>query len=81
MLTCGELHTEVLEFGDYVIAASEGIDGCPRFALAYLGRKRWAKPNDRFHCIDWPNSYESSPDRGYDLVTKGRLKAACKISA
>jgi hypothetical protein len=35
-------------YGVCVIAASEGIDGCPRFAKAYLGRKRWAKPNDRF---------------------------------
>jgi quinoprotein glucose dehydrogenase len=27
-------------------------DGCPRFAKAYLGRKRWAKPH---HCIcHWP---------------------------
>jgi hypothetical protein len=28
--------------------SSEAIDGCPRFAPAYLGRKRWAQPNDRF---------------------------------
>src|SRR5580698_8720441 len=30
------------------IAAPGGNDGCPRFAPAYLGRKRWAKPDDRF---------------------------------
>jgi hypothetical protein len=24
------------------------LDGCPMFAPAYMGRKRWAKPNDRF---------------------------------
>ena len=22
-----------------------GLDGCPRFAKAYLGRKRWGQPN------------------------------------
>ena len=26
--------------------------GCPRFAPAYLGRKGWAKPNDRFRSFD-----------------------------
>jgi hypothetical protein len=26
------------------IAMSEGIDGCPTFATAYVGRKRWAQP-------------------------------------
>jgi hypothetical protein len=24
------------------------LDGCPTFAQAYVGRKRWAKPNERF---------------------------------
>jgi hypothetical protein len=24
------------------------LDGCPMFAPAYMGRKRWAQPNDRF---------------------------------
>jgi len=24
-------------------------DGCPMFAPAYMGRKRWAQPYDRFH--------------------------------
>ena len=45
-------------FGLYVVASSEGIDGCPRFAQAYLGRKRWAKPNDRFrrHRMTWSQS-------------------------
>src|SRR5580704_10990592 len=37
--------------GVCVIAASEAIDGCPTFAPAYVGRKRWAQPNDRFRCI------------------------------
>ncbi len=35
-----------------VIAESGGKDGCPTFAKAYVGRKRWAKPNNRFHSID-----------------------------
>src|ERR1700722_4919323 len=34
-----------------VIAASEGIDGCPTFAKAYVGRKRRAQPNDRFSLL------------------------------
>src|ERR1700722_3784920 len=25
---------------------------CPTFAKAYVSRKRWAQPNDRFCCID-----------------------------
>jgi hypothetical protein len=29
------------------------IDGCPTFAKAYVGRKRWAKPNNSFRSIDW----------------------------
>jgi hypothetical protein len=35
-----------------VIASSEGIDGCPTFAKAYVGRKPWAKPNDRFSLME-----------------------------
>src|ERR1700722_11682408 len=37
--------------GACVIALLEGIDGCPMFAPAYVGRKRWAQPNDRFRSI------------------------------
>jgi hypothetical protein len=32
---------------------SEAIDGFPTFAQAYVGRKRWAKPNDRVCSINW----------------------------
>jgi hypothetical protein len=34
------------------IPSQQGIDGCPMFAQAYVGRKRWAQPNDRSRCID-----------------------------
>ena len=36
------------------IASQQGIDGCPTFAQGYVGRKRWAKPNDRSRCVDFP---------------------------
>jgi hypothetical protein len=39
-------------WGVCALAASEAIDGCPTFAPAYVGRKRWAQPNDRFRRID-----------------------------
>jgi hypothetical protein len=38
--------------GVFGIASQQGIDGCPTFAQAYVGRKRWAQPNDRSRCID-----------------------------
>ncbi len=28
------------------------LDGCPMFAPAYVGRKRWAKPFKRFYSIE-----------------------------
>ena len=36
---------------------TDGLDGCPRFAPAYLGRKRRAKPH---HCVCLANLTESS---------------------
>jgi hypothetical protein len=30
------------------VPAIEETDGCPMFASAYMGRKRWAQPYDRF---------------------------------
>src|ERR1700689_305186 len=60
------------EFGEYVLQhakpSSEAIDGCPTFATAYVGRKRWAQPNDRFPA--------ATNLRTLRLVPKGRLKVA-----
>jgi len=43
-------------------SALEGIDGCPSFAKAYVGRRRWAKPIDRFPRIG-PQKFESRSRR------------------
>src|ERR1700733_7054383 len=33
-------------------AAYAGVGGAPCRKSGYVGRKRWAQPNDRFRCID-----------------------------
>jgi hypothetical protein len=47
------------------VGNAEESDGCPTFASAYVGRKRWAQPDDRFlHRL------------ADDAVPEGRLKVA-----
>src|SRR6202041_905954 len=62
----------------YVIPSSEGIDGCPTFAKAYVGRKRWAKPNNCCHWVDWQIhiTHPISMNTCDESVPKGRLKVA-----
>jgi hypothetical protein len=38
------------------------LDGCPRFASAYLGRKRWAEPFERFAVNIGRNPSVSTPN-------------------
>src|ERR1700722_10197359 len=45
------LHKLYNSKGFRVTTASEVIDGCPTFATAYVGRKRWAERNDRFRYL------------------------------
>ena len=62
---------------------SEGIDGCPTFAPAYVGRKRRAKPNDRFCCIDLQiprfHNYPATVD--CRTISFGSTKAVCGASS
>jgi hypothetical protein len=39
-------------------AAHADIGGAPCRKSGYVGRKRWAQPNDRFRCIDSQLSYQ-----------------------
>ena len=53
-----------------------GIGGCPTFAKAYVGQKRWAKPNNCFLCTE--HQFHTSSSRSahscHNPVPKGRLK-------